>query len=749
MRSICEVSLLTLGLSVLLPGCGPTPDPGDGNGYSSGPATAAIELGETGVFSEGLTGAPTHDGVFDISDKFPVEEPVAARLFIDAEDITVGTADDIAAGTAADAEGLPDAVVSVSVLITPADEPEPCSVLGSNHFFNISIESGQVVGIEPESEQVSTEDFARLRDGAFSLCVVAYAEVDFPLTVAALGVRFVSADEVTANNCDEILALPQVQSAIDRLAGQRFEFELPAAGTGTPDLEGDYVLSETILFDPDTTNMGETNSTNVTLLEQTDTTIGRAVGEVSITQFIQGNASTIGLCTLQRTNSAACDQTIARLESLAIGTNGGGWSGRFLSVAVQRHSATDETCGTTGDFIYGSMSMVSADEALIRLRGKVTLGPSFYPGLIVLPPAGGKGTVADRASTAAAQFPTDAPFTTGQTTLAETIAIPAEIGAEGISALGMSRDGSRLVIVTDSPDAAAVYDNDTLATIRVTQSTTADFLGGVVDFNLDTDRLYVPTIDPARITILRSDDSSGADEVRRLTTPASKLPVQARISPDGTQVAVLLEDGAPIGQGGQLAFLDVAGERFLQPPIDLVEDAGGTALASEIVYSADGSLVFLAGLGAVVAIETESPYTITTLDVSDGAGDNPVALALSNDGEVLAVAVDDSASTVDFAVVDVATLTTVHTQNLGLFEGGALDMAHFHNGRVAVVANFDSSVVAVQTAPPYTVSAPLSAAGVAGSTALGRVVSGGDVVAVTNLDEPAVYIFELSSTTGQ
>ena len=55
----------------------------------------------------------------------------------------------------------------------------------------------------------------------------------------------------------------------------------------------------------------------------------------------------------------------------------------------------------------------------------------------------------------------------------------------------------------------------------------------------------------------------------------------------------------------------------------------------------------------------------------------------------------------------------------------------------------------LQSIAPFTASAPLSAAEVTGRTALGRIVSGGEVIAVTNLDEPAVYLFELSEVSYQ
>ncbi|MEZ6084762.1 MAG: hypothetical protein R3E58_12735 [Phycisphaerae bacterium] len=131
------------------------------------------------------------------------------------------------------------------------------------------------------------------------------------------------------------------------------------------------------------------------------------------------------------------------------------------------------------------------------------------------------------------------------------------------------------------------------------------------------------------------------------------------------------------------ANVDRTTPNFIIPPINLVNDAGGTALAQQLVFMQDGSRQFFSrGLGLSCRVETTDEM-ISRIDVSDEAqGDNPIALALSGDGKVLAVAVDDDLGDVNFAIVDVATEQVVHTAKLeGIDKRGAVDIAHFDVGR--------------------------------------------------------------------
>ncbi len=722
-------SIVSLLMTAALAGC--TPSGGNNNG-PGGSVTVAVPLGDVGKLDVGTSGVASKGGSFDIQSQLPSGDVVGASLSIDAADITIGTATD-QAGT----NGLA-AQVNLQVGVAPTGG-DACAQQTDSVSFQIDVgSSGAAASVSPTSMIVGTNGAALLESGQFGLCLTAESDTPVSLTVASLNVIFELAGDVTAASCDEILALPEVQAAIVDLASNGVTFALPA-GASLPDITGTYAYSQTTTFDPDGANTGDTKTGSVTLANQTSTTIQRSGFSASIDQFIVGNATTVGFCTIDRTNDSTCDQTIARLESMTLDPATGNLDGAFLSVAVRRHAYTDPTCGARGDFIYGDVSLTAAQAAqFAQVIGKISLPQGFVPGLMQVAPDGQSGVVAGADSGAVYQFQTADPFSSAQITL------PADLTPLGFSGLGYSRAGDKLAVVTDQPDAAVIYDNMTLSLIRETsQTVTADYIGGTIDFNSDGTQLYVPTTDASfadRLTVLRATDSSLGDEVRRLSTPQGKVPVQARVSPDGSQVAVLLEAGATVGEAGQLTFLDTARNAFSTPPIDLVTDGRGTVLASEVVWAPDGSLVFLAGLGAVLAVEPTAPYGITRIDVSEGAGDNPVALALSNDGQVLAVAVDDSAGTDDFAVISVATLAVLNAQNLGLTQGGAIDIEHFRDSRLAIVANADSYEVAVQTETPYAASDPIPVADQSGLTTLGTLAAADGVIAVTNIDEPAVYV---------
>jgi hypothetical protein len=58
------------------------------------------------------------------------------------------------------------------------------------------------------------------------------------------------------------------------------------------------------------------------------------------------------------------------------------------------------------------------------------------------------------------------------------------------------------------------------------------------------------------------------------------------------------------------------------------------------------------------------------------------------------------------------------------------------------VANTTSTIVAVQTEAPFAAGEPVLVADVTDANTLGRLATAGDLLAVTNLDEPAIYILE-------
>jgi len=412
-------------------------------------------------------------------------------------------------------------------------------------------------------------------------------------------------------------------------------------------------------------------------------------------------------------------------------------------VAVRRHRFSSLTCGARGDFIYGTLDLMSTGAAatLASRLGKVELPDGFAPDLIALPPDGTAGVLTDLNSVDAVEFATTTPFA------AATLAIPPTVTGDYIGAVGIAADSTRLALAVATPPQVVTFNRAAGTVVRTASETPATlrYQGNTIDFSMDDTVVYVPGTAAQfndRVNLVRTDNSNLADVLRRLFTPGGFQPVQARLSPAGGQLAVLMADTAPDGEADLLSFVNLATGGFVTPALDLTATTGGTVLAHDLVYAADGSRVFLAGLGAVVAVETTAPYTTTEIDISLGAGDSPVALALSGDGAVLAVAVDDAVGSTDFAVIDANTLEVLNTQDLpGIGNRRALDIAHFATRRIAMVANFDSTVVAVQTESPYAVDEPVRVADVQGAGTLGRIVSGGDVIAVTNLDEPAVYLF--------
>lgn len=373
--------------------------------------------------------------------------------------------------------------------------------------------------------------------------------------------------------------------------------------------------------------------------------------------------------------------------------------------------------------------------------GKVELPATFAPDLIALAGTGDYGVLTDAESLTAVQFDTTTPFA------ATELAIPATVTGDYFGAAGVSANGARIALAVANPPLVVSFAGSTGAFVRTATESpdTLVYQGNALDFSTDNSVVYVPGTArnfADRVNLVRADNSNLQDIQRRLTTPGGYEPVYVRRSPAGDQLAVLMRDAAPDGEADLLTFIRLSTGAFLTPAIDLAATTGGTVLANELVYSADGARIFLAGLGAVLAVETSNPYSVTEIDISLGAGDNPVALALSGDGEVLAVAVDDSVGDTDFAVIDTDTLEVLNTQDLpGIGSRRALDIAHFANVRVAMVSNLDSTVVAVQTKSPFLVDEPVRVADVQGEDALGRMVSGGNVIAVTNLDEPAVYLF--------
>jgi len=708
--------------------CNPPNGPND-------PTAVRVALGSAGQFGDGITAGIQQGAFFDIRANLPAGDRDSATFAIDPADVTVdfGT-------TGADANGVS---VTLLVFVTQPGETDPCRSSPNFALFNIAVNTAGVATVSPESAPVADDDFPTINTGTFGLCLVATADQDVTLTVAAIELTFVPAPPVVARSCSEVLAIPEVQEALAALNSNGIQFRVPL-GSERSDLEGIYALDQETTFDPDDSDVGDTEDGTVTLTNQRAGSITRSGFGGSVEFFLESNAGSIGFCTLARTNAPACDQTVARLENLTRDPATRDLSGDFLAVAVRRHRHTSATCGERGDFIYGTLTLTASEvPSLVTRTGKVVLPENFVPDLVALPDSGA-GVVTNADRLAALRFDTSDPFGT------EALIIPPGVSGDRAAALGLSLLQNRLALATDTPPRVVTYNLETGISLR-TSTETPDSLvytGDIIDFALDGSVAYVPGSSSQfanRVNLVRTDNAALPDIQRRLFTPVGATAVHVRRSPDGAQLAVLLSDDAPEGEADLLSFVTLSTGAFVIPPINLTTRAGGTAFARELVYSAAGNRIFLAGAGAVLAVDTASPYNITRIDISAGAGDDPVALALSGDGEVLAVAVDDSVGDIDFAVIDARTLAVLNTQDLpGIGARRALDVAHFAGARVAMVANLDTTVVAVQTAAPFLADEPISIADVPNQGAIGRIVSGGDRIAVTNLDESAVYLFELA-----
>ncbi|NOX58584.1 MAG: hypothetical protein GXP29_06970 [Planctomycetes bacterium] len=712
-------------------GCTPVavPDPG----VPASGTTVVLDLDSNGVIDVGSVGFASDQRIFDISSSVPAEAPQRATISLDAADISVGTSSDVGSS----------GVVVVTLRLSADVTTNACEAGTPQTPFIANIQNNQIADIVPAEIDVNTDGLAALSGGRFGLCVTVSTTEPRRVEIARLTVRFPAPAPLSANSCADVLALPQVQSALTTLAAASIDFSLPP-GASPGSIVDSYTLTESTTFDPDSVNVGQAQNGPITFSNQSAATVDRTGFGSTVTQFIVGDATSIGLCTLARTNDPLCDQTIARLEALTLDPETGDLVGQFLAVAVQRHRNLDRACGATGDFVFGTVNLASQSSVLARPRGKVAVTNTRTPDLMLLSPGGGTGIFSDVGSGDVIQFDTSTPFAS------RSIAFPEELSPAGTSALGYSGTGAVMAIITDSPDAAMSLDGSTLAVIRRTASTTDDYIGETVDFDLQATSVFVPTTNPNfadRVSILPADTNVLAAENRSIPTPIGQIPVYARVSPDGSSLVALFESGAPIGQAGELAIANIIQDNpnFILPVINLTTGAGGTVLARELVFSRDSSQVFLAGLGAVVAIQTAAPFAITRIDVSDGANDNPVALALSGDGSALAVAIDDENGSVNFAVVDTRTLQVINRALLpGIDKRGAVDIAHFATGGVAMVANVRDRVVAVQTQSPFAFSQPLSVADSPDRNTVGRMASSGSVIAVSNVDEPAIYLFELA-----
>jgi len=706
-----------------------------------------------------MTGCPPSDGGDDsqvdlrfgdgdpiaVDDAAPVTRVVTFDITADLPSDRVGSIDVTLAADDVEAIMVGDTGAALRVALTVAtqDAADACSSGVEVAAYEVDLQSNGAESVTPDVVSVTSDGLATMLAGQFQGCLTVSSDGPATLIVRRFQLAFIDPPPITFESCDDVLALSSVANALDRLSSNGLSLRFPTGGDAILELDGDYELAQETTFDPDGANVGDAEEGSVTLSALDGGGFRRSGFDGFVEFLTTASAATVGFCTIERTNNPACDQTVARLESLVVDPETGALNGRFLAVSVRRERFTDPQCGDDGDFIFGDLTLTPIiNDTLLAVPVRIDFADEFEPDLLLVSPTGQQGVVADRVSDTALQFTTTSPATVTQITLPQALQ-----GAAGFSALGVSIDGLRLAVVTDQPDASAAYDFATLDLIRQTAPINADYVGGRVDFSPDASRIYVPTTDPQfadRVTILRTDDSPFADEVRRLLTPQGRVPVQARISRDGLQLAELLEAGAPIGLAGELVFVDAEQGTFLSR-INLIDQAGGTVLANKLVNSADGSRVFLAGVGAVIAVQTQQPFGIDLIDVSGGAGDDPTGLALSGDGSILAVSVAANVGDIDLAIIDANQLTVLQTFDLeAIPPGEAVDVAHFASARIAVVMADTDQVVAVQTQDPFEVGGPVNVADSPGQL-LGTITAGGDVIAVTNNNDPTVYLLTPNS----
>ncbi len=723
---------LTTALLILC-GCQPSPGGGSGNGNFSGNdnfnGTKDIDLGDNGRFE--LTGGTPADRQITVSlaDELGVNQLTGLGFAIGSNGVTVQPT----AAAAVTSNGL----TTLDGFVAPTTAADACSSGVAVGRFDISFDANGIQTITPAQLDAGADALMVASNGVFELCLRAASEVDQTLVVSRLQVRFAVAVP-SGLTCAEILALSDVQAALSVLNSNGLSFALPA-GDSPPNIEHTYAVSETVEFDPDGTDTGVTHNRVDTFSSQTADQVTRSSGTAAMTQSISGSETGVNLCAYARTNHPACDQTIARLESYTSTSGGTSWSGQFLAVVVDRYTTGASACGQKGDFIYGSidLSRQGTTSQVTRL-GKVGLPVVFDPEFLVLPDDGTSGTVTDRNTPAVVRFPQDG------TSVTTPLAIPGGLTVQGYKGIALSRDDRRVALVSRAPDEVLVFDNTDGSLVLEATANGASLGGDVFDFSTNGQFVYVVSPDPGNadnISVFATSAATADPLVDQFPTPDARTPDLSRLNPAGDQLAVLLHGDADEGNSQWLTFLD---SQFTTP-IDLRQATGGFVSARYVVYTSDGSRVFLAGRTGVVAVDAVEPFTVTPIDVSGGRGDAAVAVALSNDGAVLVVAVDKINGDANFAIVDAQTLVVLKRQLLSdIYDRGAIDVVHFRTGRVCLVINERLRVVPVQTTDPYTVGETLSAADNEFAVLLGRAAVGGNVIAVANTAEPAIYLYELA-----
>jgi len=719
-------------VALLVPcGCSPAPLPGNANSGQNTNFNSSVDV-NLGANSE-----------FDLTSGAAVERQVRVSL---ASELGVNGLSGLGFAISEDQVTIvPDnpgnltsnGLTTLDLFIAPADVTDACSSGINAGRFAIAFDTTETLTITPAQLDADANALAAAGDGVFELCLRAASGIDQSMIVNRLQVRF---DAATPSlTCAEILALSQVQAAITLLEENDLTFALQD-GHSPRNIEATYEVRETIEFDPDHADTGTRQRLDI-LSGQTADHITRTTGSVGLEQSISGGQDGVNLCVLARSHNSTCDQTIARLESYEVLSNGQTLDGTFLAVVVERHTTGTTTCGQQGDFIYGAIDLTRQSTTFQVTRlARIVLPEDFDPDLLLLPSDGSRGTVTDYRSDAALQFPQDG------TAVTRALAVPGGLDADRYNGIALARDNSLLALVSENPYEMLVFDNTT-GSLTVEATAHGAVLGGdVFDFSNQNQFVYVvrPEAGDGHNLFVFRTTVGFTEPVGSFTVPDGQTPELSRLNPAGDQLAVLLDGEAGETASQWLTFHDVNTGLF-SAPIDLHEATGGFVGDRDLIYNNDGSRVFLAGDFGVVAVETSAPFTVTNIDVSGGERDFVVAIDLSNDGQVIVAAVDRVDGDANFAIVETDTLAVVNRQLLDrVSDRGAIDVAHFDTGRACIVVNERERVVAVQTVAPFAVSEELSAADDELAVILGRAAAGGSVIAVANVSEPAVYLYRLA-----
>lgn len=734
--------LVTVGcLSLVAVGC-----PSSGGIGEVSSTTIPIDVdADDGHFDLEVGTFQTLQLTVDITDQLPTASIASGTIALRATSL---------ASSGADAGG-DTPIVDVIVYVAPTGTDDACFDGSLAAQFSVTVDSAGNETITPAVETLDSTSRDTMLDGQFEICYdlesgssvsMDLEGIDLTLTSVSSGSSGCGAFETgVAPSCADVLADQAVADALDTLQSNGFFFDIHTGGNPT-DIAGDWDFTRTILFDPDDTNTDSVTTGTFTFRNQTGGSITQLIGTAELEQTVQGGGSAATLCSFARSGDSACDQSVVGISSYAVSDDENALSGSFLSVVVCRHQSSTSDCGDAGDFVFGTIQATRTGTTTpvlgVSSAGTVDLQSGMVPEWLVLQSDGSAGVVAGSIDELFV-------FDTTATRDVVEVALPLET-TFGFGGIGVTEDGTRYGVMADGFARLLVFDAADNRIIRQSSSPGFTLGGGVFDFSPDGNLAYL--VSPHSGTsdaIVALATSAGADfeagEADRTATPSAQTPNTARLSPDGSQLAVLMTGDADVGASSLLAFLDLTSS----PPefgslIDLRGLSEGRVLNGELVYSIDGSRVFLAGEAGLVSVDTDEPHAVTTVDVAGGSGDPAVSVAVSGDGNVVVVGIDAFAGDTGLAIVNADTLTVLHRTSLDGLSASVRWVAHFENGRAAIVAgDRGPSVVAVQTIAPYTILDSFAVDAAGDSATLGRPAVGGDVIAIANQDEPAIYLFGL------